>query len=87
MLHEFAISTVSITKTGQVQEVGGKFSIQRGVKQSDVLSPALFNARLELALAQWKCQLSQHELHIGGQTYCMQMTYCFLPNDWRSLFS
>ncbi|OLP96509.1 Myosin-12 [Symbiodinium microadriaticum] len=31
-----------------------------------VLSPALFNAGLELALARWKCKLSQHGLHAGG---------------------
>ena len=31
-------------------------TVQRGVKHGDVLSPALFNAGLELAVSRWKKQ-------------------------------
>ena len=44
------LSALYRSQTGQVQ-AGRKFPLQRGIKQDDVLSPALFNAGLELALA------------------------------------
>ena len=68
------LSALCRSQTGQVQ-AGRKFSIQRGVKQGDVLSPALFNAGLELALARWKCKLSQHALHVGGTERLTNIRY------------
>ena len=56
-------------------QAGRKFPIQRGAKQDDVLSPALFNAGLELALARWKCNLSQHGLHVGGTERLTNIRY------------
>ena len=68
------LTTLYRSQTGQVQ-AGRKFSIQRGVKQGDVLSPALFNAGLELALARWKCNLSSHGLHVGGTERLTNIRY------------
>ena len=68
------LSALYRLQTGQVQ-AGRKFSRQRGVKQGDVLSPALFNAGLELALARWKCKLSQHGLHVGGTERLTNIRY------------
>ena len=54
-----------------------KFSIQRGVKQGDVISPILFNAVLEPAMRKWKRKLlASHGLVIAGKklaTSGMQM--------------
>ena len=33
------------------------------------------NAGLELALARWKCKLSQHGLHVGGTERCTNIRY------------
>ena len=45
-----------------------KFSIQRGVKQGDVISPILFNAVLEPAMRKWKRKLlASHGLVIAGK--------------------
>ena len=68
------LSALYRSQTGQVQ-AGRKFPIQRGVKQGDVLSPALFNAGLELALARWKCKLSQHGLRVGGTERLTNIRY------------
>ena len=40
-----------------------------------MLSPALFNAGLELALARWKCNLSSHGLHVGGTERLTNIQY------------
>ena len=37
-----------------------RFPISRGVRQSDVLSPILFNAVLEHAMRKWKTKLRSH---------------------------
>ena len=46
-------------QTGHLAD-GSSFNISRGVRQGDVLSPVLFNAALERALAVWKASLDDH---------------------------
>ena len=41
-----------------------RFCIQAGVKQGDVLTPALFNAGLD-DFQQWKSRLSHHGIDVG----------------------
>ena len=36
------------------------FSVRRGVRQGDILSPLLFNAAFELVLQRWKRRLQSH---------------------------
>ena len=45
---------------------GPSFSIQRGVKQGDVISPVLSNAALQTAVRNWKLHLSHHGVDIGA---------------------
>ena len=43
------------------------FSLQRGVKQGDVLSSLLFNASLEMVFQRWKIPLGEHGWLINAQ--------------------
>ena len=54
---------------------GKKFAMQSGVKQGDVLSPALFNAGLELAVFRWKRNLAEHGLNFGGTERLTNIRY------------
>ena len=55
---------------GQTGSANGSrsFSIDRGVRQGDVLSSLLFNAALELVFGRWKMKLGEHGWHINVST-------------------
>ena len=63
--------------TGQTGRVHGSqdFSIQRGVKQGDVLSPLLFNAGLEKAVQSWKLRISGRGICVGAGELLTNIRY------------
>jgi hypothetical protein len=55
--------------------------INRGVRQGDVLSPALFNVTLEQALQRWKRQLTTHGLALVPDEQAERMTNIRFADD------
>ena len=51
------------------------FSIQRGVRQRNVLSSLLFNAVLEHAMRKWKLKLTNEGLRLGQDTRLTNLRY------------
>ena len=57
------------------------FPINRGVRQGDVLSPVLFNAVLEHAMAEWKKQLALEGFAISEDSSKPRLTNIRYADD------
>ena len=75
---------------GQIGSVHGRerFTIERGVKQLDVISPILFKAGLEHAMRKWKAKLFHHGVQLGHGSRLTNIRYAdglmlFVPVSFK----
>ena len=54
---------------------GREFPIKRGVKQSNVLSPLLFNAGLDYTMRKWKFRVQHCGLHCADDELLTNVRY------------
>ena len=54
---------------------GREFPIKRGVKQSNVLSPLLFNAGLDYTMRKWKLRVQHCGLHCADDELLTNVRY------------
>ena len=86
------LQVVYSNHTGQItghSDVGREFCIEAGVRQGCVLSPRLFCSVLQLAMQEWRSNVSHNGLELGdgGPVYwifALRTTFCCLqdlPNN------
>ena len=82
------LQTLYRSQSGSVKK-GSPFDVERGVKQGDVMSPALFNAGLEHAFRQWKQRLMEHGLDVGAVERLTNIRYAddimIYAKSWQEL--
>ena len=61
--YQHLLAALYIDQKGTMPQLG-ELPILHGVKQSDVLSPILFNAGLQLAMERWNAQLDTHGIKL-----------------------
>ena len=82
-LDEGYVRLLNLLYAGQQGMLGEQhsFKITRGVRQGDVLRPALFNAMLEQALRKWKRHLTTHGLALVTDGQAERMTNIRFADD------